>query len=158
MRIIKNIIFVLFLLVSLTYLFIVVSPKVFKNFYPFGIRTAIVLTGSMEPTLEINDFVITKYPDDVKINDIVSYKEETSKTETLHRIVKIDGDKITTKGDANNTEDKPIDRSQITGIYIGRSKFLGKMISAVTSPVGFTITIILICIIMILPSRKHFFK
>ena len=61
MRIIKKIFFVLFLLVSLTYLFIVVSPKVFKNFYPFGIRTAIVLTGSMEPTLEINDFVITKY-------------------------------------------------------------------------------------------------
>ena len=58
MKMIKKIIFALFLLISLTYLFIIVSPKIFKNFYPFGIRTAIVLTGSMEPTLEIDDFII----------------------------------------------------------------------------------------------------
>ena len=62
MKIIKKILFILFLIVSFAYLFIIISPKVFKNFYPFGIRVAIVLTGSMEPTLEINDFVIIKKP------------------------------------------------------------------------------------------------
>ena len=65
MRIIKKIVFALFLLISLTYLFIVVSPRIFKNFYPFGIRTAIVLTGSMEPTLAINDFIIVKKPNNM---------------------------------------------------------------------------------------------
>ena len=154
MKIIKKITFILFLIVSFTYIFIIISPKIFKNFYPFGIKTAIVLTGSMEPTLNIKDFVIIKKSDNIKVGDIVSYKDDTVKMEVLHRIINIDGDEITTKGDANNTEDKPIDKSQITGVYIGKIKYLGEIISFITRPLVFSIIITLVVIVMFIPIKK----
>ena len=79
MKLIKRILFGLFVVLSLSYLFIVISPKIFKNFYPFGIKAAVVLTGSMEPTISINDFVIMKKPKSIQINDIVSYKDKNTK-------------------------------------------------------------------------------
>ena len=70
MKIIKKISFGLFLLVSLAYLFVVISPRIFEGFYPFGIKTAMVISGSMEPTLNIDDFVIMKRPKEIKINEL----------------------------------------------------------------------------------------
>ena len=154
MKIIKKIIFILFLLVSFVYLFIIISPKIFKNFYPFGIKVAIVLTGSMEPTLEINDFVIVKKPSNIKENDIISYNDNISKKEVLHRVIKIDEDEIITKGDANNTEDLPINIKQVTGVYIGKIKYLGNIISFITKPIVFSSIITIVLAIMLIPKKK----
>lgn len=154
MKIIKKIIIILFLIISFIYLFIIISPKVFKNFYPFGIKVAIVLTGSMEPTLEINDFVIIKKSNNIKVNDIVSYKDDNSSKEVLHRVIKINKDEIITKGDANNTEDKPININKVTGIYIGKIKYLGNIISFISKSIVFSIIITTIVVIMIIPSKK----
>lgn len=135
------------------YLFIIISPKVFKNFYPFGIKVAIVLTGSMEPTLEINDFVIIKKPNNIKVNDIVSY-DDNSEKEVLHRVIKINKEEIITKGDANNTEDMPINIKKVTGVYVGKIKYLGNIISFITKPIVFSIIITTIVIYMIVSSKK----
>ena len=105
MKIVKRVSFIIFIIFSLTYLFIVVTPRVFKNFYPFGIRTAIVTTGSMEPKIKINDYVVVKKPNDIKVGDIVSYTSKDTKNDVIHRIVKIDNNMVTTKGDAKNTQD-----------------------------------------------------
>ena len=153
MKTIKKIIFILFLVVAFTYSFIIISPKFFKNFYPFGIKTAIVLTGSMEPVLEINDFVVIKKPKDIKVNDIISYDDNGEK-EVLHRVVKIDGETITTKGDANNTEDIPINIKQVTGVYIGKIKYLGNIIAFITRPIVFSVVIAIIMVIIIIPTKK----
>ena len=154
MKIFKTVVFVLLLLVSLAYLFIIITPKIFEDFYPFGIKTAVVLTGSMEPTIEIDDFIIVKKPDKIEIDDIVSYKDSTHSKEVLHRVVKINGNEITTKGDANNVEDKPIDKSQITGVYIGKIKYLGNIISFITTPIGFSLYMTIFVAIMLIPSKK----
>lgn len=155
MKVIKKISFGLFLLVSLAYLFVVISPRIFEGFYPFGIKTAMVISGSMEPTLNIDDFVIMKRPKDIKVNDIVSYKSKNSKYETLHRIVSINEDVVITKGDANNTEDDPIKKEQITGIYIGKIKYLGKLITIISKPIVFAIIITLFVIFMFIPSKNE---
>ena len=155
MKIVKKISFGLFLLVSLTYLFVVISPRIFEGFYPFGIKTAMVISGSMEPTLKIDDFVIMKRPKDIKVNDIVSYKSKNSKYETLHRIVSINGDEIITKGDANNTEDEPIKKDQITGIYIGKIKYLGKIITFISKPIVYSILITVFVVFMFIPSKNE---
>ena len=73
----------------------------------------------------------------------------------MHRVVKIDHDEITTKGDANNTEDKPIKKSQITGVYIGKIKYIGTIISYLTNPIIFSMTITLIFILMIFPLKEE---
>ncbi len=155
MKTIKKVFFALFLLMSLSYLYIVVSPKIFKNFYPFGIKTAIVLTGSMEPTLNIDDFVILReLKGRVNVNDIVSYKRPGEKTEVLHRVVRVDKNIVITKGDANNKEDDPIDVMQITGVYVRKVKYLGKIITFFTKPLGVSITVTLFLIILLFPTSK----
>ena len=155
MKTIKKVFFALFLLMSLSYLYIVVSPKIFKNFYPFGIKTAIVLTGSMEPTLNIDDFVILReLKGRVNVNDIVSYKRPGEKTEVLHRVVRVDKNIVITKGDANNKEDAPIDVMQITGVYVRKVKYLGKIIAFFTKPLGVSFTVTLFLIILLFPTSK----
>ena len=155
MKLIKKVSFSLFLLVSLTYLFVVISPKIIKGFYPFGVKTAIVLTGSMEPTLKINDFVIVKKPKSINVNDIVTYKNEGDKNEVLHRVVRLMGDTVVTKGDANNVEDEPIKIDQITGVYVRKVRFLGKIIYYMTKPIVFSITMTLIVLLMLIPVKKE---
>ena len=155
MKTVKKISFSLFLLVSLAYLFVVISPRIFTGFYPFGIKAAVVMTGSMEPTININDFVILNRPKDIKVNDIVSYKAKSNKNEILHRVISINNDEVITKGDANNTEDKPINKNQITGVYIGKIKYVGKIISFISKPIVFAIIITLLVVFMIIPSKEE---
>lgn len=154
MKILKKIMFSLFLLILLLYLFVIISPKIIKGFYPFGIKTAVVITGSMEPTLNINDFVIMKKPKNIKINDIISYKLINSENEVLHRVIRINNDEIVTKGDANNIEDKPIKLNQVTGVYIGKIKYLGNIISFIQKPFVFSVVITIFLIIMFIPNKK----
>ena len=58
----------------------------------------------------------------------------------LHRITKIDGDIITTKGDANNTEDKPFSTSAILSVYIGKMPSGGKIIRYIMAVVFLLMT------------------
>ncbi len=156
MKIIKKIVLSLFALLCIFYVFIVVSTHYYKDFYPFGIRVALVLTDSMTPTLETNDFVIIKKAKDVSVGDIVVYKEKDSSIEVIHRVIKIDGEKITTKGDANNKEDNPIDKSQIKGVYVTKLRLWGRVISFILKPLNFSIIITIICAFLLIPSKKEF--
>lgn len=86
------------------------------NKYPnyFGYTFFEVASGSMEPTLYINDVIIIKITDDnLKKNDIIAFNNEG--TIITHRIVFIDGNMLTVKGDNNNTIDVPIDKKQVIG-------------------------------------------
>ena len=152
MKIVKWIGFGIITLFILMYLFIVVSSRLFPGFYPFGIKTAIVLTGSMSPEIKINDFVVIKKPEEISVGDIVAYKDSDASKEVLHRVVKIDGDEVTTKGDANNVNDKPINRSQIVGVYVGKIEHLGKIISFINQPVVFSVIVTLLVISVFIPS------
>ena len=50
--------------------------KVLKKPYVdiFGYTLFSVATGSMQPTLNINDIIIVKITDDVKVGDIITFK------------------------------------------------------------------------------------
>lgn len=99
---------------------------------PFGFGASLVLSGSMEPEISTDDLVFVKKPEDLHVGDVVLYN--TGGSNVLHRITKIDGDIITTRGDANNTEDKPFSRSAVLGVYIGKIPSGGKIIRSVTNP------------------------
>ena len=99
---------------------------------PFGFGASFVLSGSMEPEISTDDLVFVKRADELHVGDVVLYN--TGGSNVLHRITKIDGDIITTKGDANNTEDKPISASVVLGVYIGKVPSGGKIIRFVTNP------------------------
>ena len=99
---------------------------------PFGFGASFVLTGSMEPEISTDDLVFVKRADELHVGDVVLYN--TGGSNVLHRITKIDGDIITTQGDANNTEDKPFSKSAVLGVYIGKIPSGGKIIRFVTNP------------------------
>ena len=78
-----------------------------------------VQTGSMEQGIHVGDYILIVRKNDYNENDIVTYKKDGY--HITHRIIKIDGDKVITKGDANNIEDEEISKSDIVGklIYKG---------------------------------------
>lgn len=93
----------------------------FKNEYPFVYKTALILSGSMEPTLSVDDLVIVKRADEIKTGDIIAFYDESA-NKVMHRVIDVEGDTITTQGDANNAADTPITRDKVCGKYVGKVK------------------------------------
>ena len=105
------------------------------NKYPnyFGYTLFEVASGSMEPTLYTNDVIlvhITKK--DLKEKDIIAFNSENAII--THRIIFIDGDTITVKGDNNNTIDMPINKSQVIGKVVKAFPKLGIWKKVITEP------------------------
>lgn len=115
---------------------------------PFGYGVAVVLSGSMEPALHVNDFVVAAEKDDYNVGDIVVY--QSGQSLTVHRIVARDGDLITTQGDANNTTDEPVPISAVKGAVVLRIPLLGSVIRLVKKPV---VAIILLMAVFLLLYR-----
>lgn len=95
-----------------------VQTKILKKDYCnfFGYTAFKVVTGSMADTINIGDIVIVKVKndkDEFNLQDIIVFKQDDSII--THRIVSIEGDNITTKGDANNTNDETVSKNQIIG-------------------------------------------
>ena len=80
---------------------------------PFGIGSAVILSGSMEPALSIDDVIFVVASDEYQVDDIVVF--QSGETLVVHRILHIEGDTVITKGDANNVADEPVTLEQIKG-------------------------------------------
>lgn len=93
-----------------------VQQKEYINIFGYSVFSA--ETGSMMPTMEKGDIVIIKIGDEIKENDIITYKSGNALI--THRVIEINGDKIIAKGDNNNAEDEPINKEQV----IGKSVFI----------------------------------
>ena len=148
-KIINTLSYSLLGIIILFILLIFINIFFFNNKY----KVSLVLSGSMEPDISVNDLVILKSTDKFNVNDIVSYKDTSGKV-VMHRIIKIDGNKVITKGDANNVSDKEIDKSQITGIYVYNIKYLGKIIKLIKTPIGLLLVLLLIVLIIFIPTGK----
>ncbi len=107
---------------------------------PFGYGSAVVLSGSMEPELSVNDIIIVHEDDSYKIGDVVVYQKGSELI--VHRIIDIKDDIITTKGDANNTADEPISKKNIKGTVVLTIPFLGVIVNFLKSTIGVIILII----------------
>lgn len=99
---------------------------------PFGIGTAVVLSGSMEPTLSVDDLIIVKSQDSYEVGDVVVY--QSGSILVVHRIISMDGTTMVTKGDANNADDGEMEVSIIKGAVVGRVKNAGATVRLLKSP------------------------
>lgn len=120
---------------------------------PFGYGMSIVLSGSMEDRLSVDDLVIIKAEDEYKVNDIVLYQDGDSLV--IHRIIGIDGDTVTTKGDANNVADEPINKSQIKGVLVYDIAGLGAVVNILKQPVSVCIILAAAFLLTELSYRKE---
>ena len=106
---------------------------------PFGFGMTVVLSGSMEPELSVDDLLIVAPADTYEVGDVVVF--QTQRTAVVHRIVSINGDEIITRGDANTSDDEPITKANIKGRVVCAIPFVGLIINFIKTPVG---TILLI--------------
>lgn len=107
----------------------------------FGIKPFIVVTGSMEGTIDAGDLVITKNvdPATLQVGDIISYREGESVI--THRIVDLTEQEgapaFVTKGDANNAEDtNPVTYDQVESIYMFNIAGMGNVAMYMQTPTG----------------------
>ncbi len=89
-----------------------------------GYAILIVLTDSMEPTIQGNELILIKEEDEYQLGDIVTYQDRDHILIT-HRIVQIDSHYFVAKGDGNDASDEKLELEQIEGKVIFHSKLMG---------------------------------
>ncbi len=142
--------------ISVAILTIVLLINIFSMLHLsfFGYRLYKVGSGSMEPYLKVNNYILVKEVKDYKVNDVITFKSDNSYV--THRIVKIKKDKITTKGDANNKEDKPISKDKVIGKVTVRFVILGFILSLFSNPIIWVLILLLgVVITMIIPDKRR---
>lgn len=123
-----------------------------------GYCPLIVMTGSMEPTINSGDLIIVKQAaaGDIKKGDIISfYDPDGNGTSVLtHRVTDILSSdsslSFRTKGDANNAEDsKAVDAGKLIGIYKTRIKNAGSVAMFMQSTAGLIVCVILPLLLLV---------
>ncbi len=118
-----------------------------------GFRVYRIGSGSMEPTLKVNSFVLIKKSDKYEIDDIVTYKKNNEYI--THRIIEINNNEIIAKGDANNTADDPINKNTIVGKVIFNLNVINFINYLFNKPLTWILLFIIGLIITILiPDKK----
>ncbi len=120
---------------------------------PFGVGASVVLSGSMEPTLSVNDLVIVRAAESYAEGDVVVYQSGSSLV--IHRIVRVEDEYVVTKGDANNTEDDPVSLSAVKGRMAFAIPFLCLPVRPLQITLGSVLVIVLIAALVSLSWRKE---
>lgn len=136
----------------------IINPEKTPSF--FGIKTYVIISGSMQPELEIGDIVIVKEVDRTELGegDIISFRQGQSVI--THRISKIilneQGTIYKTRGDNNNTEDSgTINEEEIEGKVIGTIPFLGKIALMLQGKISILVIIIAFYIYLVYSEKAN---
>ena len=96
----------------------------------FGNRILQVVTGSMEPSIHVNDYIIVSSTDtsELKEGDIIAFYTEDEEIKgdlVTHRITAVNEDgTFITRGDANPVDDSlSVRPEQVLGKYTGKTRF-----------------------------------
>ena len=158
---ISTVLFWIILFVIALYSIIVISEKlIWKDKTPtiFGYKNFIVISGSMTPSLNIGDIVFVTFTNDIKENDIITFRVNNGVV--THRVVEIleeNGEKrYKTKGDANNTSDTELLKIEdIEGKYRFKIGYVGNIILFLQSKNGIALLVTILAISLILNNGKE---
>lgn len=120
---------------------------------PFGYGSAVVMSGSMEPAIMTDELILVKAQERYEIGDVIVF--QNGNMLVVHRIVDMDTDTVTTRGDANNTDDAPIEKSQIKGRVFVHIPLVGAVVRLIKTPVATIALIIGAVLIVELPFQKE---
>ncbi len=135
-KVLGNLLFVIVVFLLLVGLLTGLSSKSEKVYDVIKFRSYVIVTPSMKPTINPGDMILVKKTDIDKLEkgDIITFNKDN--IIATHRIKEINGDSITTKGDNNNLEDTPINKSDVIGRFVFSIPKIGYIISFAISPVG----------------------
>ena len=114
LRMVVNAVIYIAIIVSIT----VGIPKFLSWYLDTPYPMATITSGSMWPVLKEGDLVFIKGIRDraqITIGDIIVYRNKENNTFTIHRVVALGNDEITTQGDANFTKDAPVKYENVIG-------------------------------------------
>ena len=107
---------------------------------PFGYGAAVVLTGSMEPTIHVNDVILVAEQPTYAENEIAVY--QSGSILVVHRILDITDGMVTTKGDANNAPDAPVELSAVKGKVVGVIPGVGSIVKILKTPTATVVMLV----------------
>lgn len=109
----------------------------------FGWSWAVVISGSMEPNIRVNDLIIVREQDTYEVGDVISFKSGSSVV--THRVIQKENNDgyYITQGDANNTPDDPVSKEMVIGKVATTIPQLGLVIGYLRTPIG------MICLILL---------
>ncbi len=139
--------------IELVLILVLTFGKIFnKTPSIFGYSFYSIATGSMTPTLKVNDVIISKeYTDDMEleIGDIITYNGTTGSyagKKITHRIVDIEETNgivyITTKGDNNQSEDPVITSENVVSKMTYKTVVISFLFKVLSNFFGFLLLII----------------
>lgn len=157
-KIAKKVIEVIAIILIYNIILIIASSANKMNFINiFGYKSYIIKTNSMEPTININDVIITKKveKDEIKTGDVITFMQNGEVI--THRITQIDANgEYTTKGDNNNIEDTfKIDYENIEGKHVLTIPYLGKVVQALDNKIVFLIITLIVLIFMLITIQNQ---
>lgn len=121
----------------------IVAGLAFVLFAP-GYDLRFVRSESMRPAINMGDLVISGPVSTAGINpgDIVTY--ELGENLVTHRVLSVEGVVLVTKGDDNEDSDpRPVQSSQVRGVYLFKIPFVGYLAAFVQGKTGWFLAIIL---------------
>ena len=119
---------------------------------PFGVGVAVVMSGSMEPALSVDDVIFVVEEDEYNVGDFVVYQDGYNLV--VHELMeKQDDGTVITKGMANNTYDDPISIDSIRGRVAFHIPAVGLLVTALKSPIA-TILILGAAVYLVILSYK----
>ncbi len=120
---------------------------------PFGVGASVVLSGSMEPELSVDDLIIVRERDEYDVGDVVVYQSHGELI--VHRIISADEETVTTQGDANDTADEPISRADIKGEVVYSVANVGAAVEFIKSPVVMIALVAAAIVLMEMSFRRE---
>lgn len=114
-----------------------------------GVRSFVVLSGSMEPELPVGSVVFTKKTGDYIKGDVITF--QNAGMPVTHRIAAVENGQFKTKGDANkNADGELIAKNQVLGEQVFMVPFIGRFIAYLRTLQGLILFIIVPSILFIL--------
>lgn len=138
LKILKIAVCVIIALLLVLQLYMLVMQKAFKKADAdvFGFRAAVVLTGSMESAISPGDLIVTEKRNGYAVGDIVTYMTDGGASIT-HRIVRTTAEGYITKGDANDSEDADVVKSEaVSGKVVLTVPYIGHAVLFLKTPAG----------------------
>ncbi len=119
-----------------------------------GYSTAVVISGSMSGSIEINDMIIIHAEDTYTTGDVITFYSGNSLV--THRIVDDTERGFITKGDANNAADLyPVPITDVVGKVVLVLPGIGVIIEALRTPLGMTVLLGIALCMILLPGRAE---
>lgn len=143
-------VYLIFKYLYLFFIFIVIifSVNIFNPYHSFTNKS-----DSMAPAIDKGSLTIVKRFPTYNIGEAISYYDNSNGPEEIvtHRIRAIGGNVYTTKGDANEVQDRELVKPRlIIGKVIFTIPYLGYLISFAKSPIGTRLGIIAPALLIIL--------